>query len=214
MNRTEFHKAINAFYNNTLSCEAEPNWTFVDHIRNKYLKRTTFLPIEGSAMASEIMPETSLEEQTEALQQVSDPATAEREVMVTDSLSGVEAKMHVTVEHHIVYSPGYQVPVLYFNGYDADGTALSLDEVYRWVVSKGMQSSLQHGNRLSAQGSISQEEHPALGLPFYYIHPCETQSMMRSISHDIDINTYIKTWLSFIGPAAGCTLSHQLFLQQ
>ena len=24
----------------------------------------------------------------------------------------------IKLEHHIVYSPGYQVPVLYFNGYD------------------------------------------------------------------------------------------------
>ncbi|KAI9277197.1 autophagocytosis associated protein [Phascolomyces articulosus] len=149
------------------------------------------------------------------LQETSDPATAK--------LSEQEGETHLTVEYHIVYSPGYQVPVLYFNGYDAgkkkrtplslkEGTALSLDELYQWIISKEMQQSLQHGNRLSQQGSISQEDHPILGFPFYYIHPCETQSMMRLISHDINIHSYIKSWLSLIGPTIGCTLSHQLFL--
>ncbi|KAI8144859.1 autophagocytosis associated protein [Fennellomyces sp. T-0311] len=197
MDRNLFHQAIEHFYNDTQSCPSEVKWTLVSQSRYKYLTRCTFHRMENSNVSDQT--------QGDELLQVSDPATA-----------NVERVHMIKLEHHIVYSPGYQVPVLYFNGYDAEGTALSLDDLYRWVVSKEMQDSLKHSNTLSAQGSISQEEHPVLGLPFYYIHPCETQSMMRSIagSHgEINISNYIKTWLSFIGPAAQCTLSHQLFLQ-
>ncbi|KAG2215471.1 hypothetical protein INT45_003165, partial [Circinella minor] len=140
-----------------------------------------------------------IEGEEEILQEeITDPATV-----------NTNAYSYLTMEYHIAYSPSYQVPVLYFNGYDSDGNVLSLDDLYQWIISKEMQDNLKYSNRLSAQGSISQEEHPILGFPFYYIHPCETQSMMRSISHDI-IN--IKTWLSFIGPIIQCTLSHQLFI--
>lgn len=94
-----------------------------------------------------------------------------------------------------------------------DGSSLSLDQVYDWVISAVSGPNLRLPTAISPQGGITQDEHPILGLPFWYIHPCNTHSVMKQFDqHIINTTNYIKIWLSFYGPAAGCNLSSQLFL--
>ncbi|OQR84529.1 hypothetical protein ACHHYP_13276 [Achlya hypogyna] len=73
----------------------------------------------------------------------------------------------VFFEYHVVYSPTYEAPVLYVYAALPDGTPLSTD---------ALQTHLQR--TLSVHGPaphlISQDEHPVLGTPSYYLHPCET----------------------------------------
>ncbi|KAI8051921.1 uncharacterized protein B0P05DRAFT_479938 [Gilbertella persicaria] len=101
-------------------------------------------------------------------------------------------KQAIQFEHHIVYSTSYQVPVLYFKATHLDGTPLSP----------------QHIDRLS-QARLSQLDHPVLGTPFWYIHPCDTRIAMSTFKFKRE--DYIKTWLSLFGPLVQCPLSLALF---
>ncbi|CAG8712857.1 7235_t:CDS:1, partial [Scutellospora calospora] len=56
-------------------------------------------------------------------------------------------------------------------------------------------------------------DHPTLLLPFYYLHPCETATLMTSIVSDskidndklqvIPLEGYIRSWLSLVGSVVG-----------
>lgn len=154
-----------------------------------------------------------------------------------DMAVAVETKQaHVTLEHHVVYSPTFQAPVLYFNAFDPgllcgvlsskhqlnngyfhipiilDGSSLSLDQVYDWVISAVSGPNLRLPTTVSSKGGITQDEHPILGLPFYYIHPCNTHIVMKQFDQHINTKNYIKIWLSFFGPPVGCNVSSQLFV--
>lgn len=150
-------------------------------------------------------------------EQVHDPADA----------NPLAAANIYTLEHHIVYSPSYQVPVLYFNVYDSSksfvllyflpllsslstkrekgGSVLPWEQVDRFL-------RVARGSLSSQQAIISQTEHPILGLPFFYIHPCETQRLLKTLAiQQLTTSNFIKVWLSFIGPEAFCNISFRLF---
>ncbi|TMW56273.1 hypothetical protein Poli38472_008921 [Pythium oligandrum] len=76
----------------------------------------------------------------------------------------------VLFEFHIVFHVVYQTPVLYFRAANVDGSPVRIDaNQYRNLHIPG-------GNARTAL--ISLEEHPVLGTPFYFLHPCETSSAM------------------------------------
>ncbi|XP_028283435.1 ubiquitin-like-conjugating enzyme ATG10 isoform X2 [Parambassis ranga] len=117
-------------------------------------------------------------------------------------------------EYHILYSCSYSTPVLYFRAFTMEGRSLTLQEVW---------SSIHPNYRLCLQNSplttITQQEHPLLGQPFFMLHPCKTEEFMRPLlqaSHDQPrpVN-YVLSWLSVVGPVVGldiplkyCTLLH------
>ncbi|KAI9206952.1 uncharacterized protein BJ171DRAFT_597078 [Polychytrium aggregatum] len=71
-----------------------------------------------------------------------------------------------TVDLHVVYLPSWGCPVLFFNAYDASGQVLD------WAALRTL-------TRNQTPATISQQEHPLLHIPFYYIHPCNTAEFMR-----------------------------------
>ncbi|KAI8331894.1 autophagocytosis associated protein [Chlamydoabsidia padenii] len=118
----------------------------------------------------------------------------------------------ITLRHHIVYSPTYQVPVLYFDAYFTDGSRLTLDELYTHVIPPIYQSDLRQ-SALSMQGAITQADHPFLARPYWYIHPCDTQNLLKTMGIGNNKKEYIKGWLSCVGPLVRCPLSLKLFSQ-
>ena len=77
----------------------------------------------------------------------------------------------VTCEVHVAYSVVYSEPVLLFNKYHAGGSMLSQDEIWQTILQRpGQGEALPAGIR----GHITQGEHPVLGSPFYFVHPCQT----------------------------------------
>lgn len=79
----------------------------------------------------------------------------------------------VHFEYHVIYSPTYQVPVLYFTASYSSGKQLPLEKVWQLlspVHSKG--SGMKWG-------LVTQQEHPLLFRPFYHIHPCHTATVME-----------------------------------
>ncbi|KAF1383268.1 hypothetical protein PFLUV_G00129980 [Perca fluviatilis] len=83
-----------------------------------------------------------------------------------------------------------------------DGRSLSLEEVW---------SSVHPNFRLRLQNSplntITLQEHPLLGQPFFMLHPCRTEEFMRPVlqaaqDQHRSVN-YVLSWLSVVGPVVG-----------
>ncbi|KAI9478901.1 MAG: autophagocytosis associated protein [Benjaminiella poitrasii] len=104
----------------------------------------------------------------------------------------------IQLEHHIVYSTSYQVPVLYFRAHYQNGTPLRATDIYQYIIPE----SYQHI-------ALSQNDHPVLGTPFWYIHPCDTRTLMKTI--EFEPLNYIKSWLSVYGPIVRCTIPTSMF---
>ncbi|KAM8850083.1 ubiquitin-like-conjugating enzyme ATG10 isoform 3-T3 [Spinachia spinachia] len=105
-------------------------------------------------------------------------------------------------EYHILHSCSYAAPVLYFRAFTQEGRSLSLE---------GMWSSVHPNYRLRLQSSplntISLQEHPLLGQPFFMLHPCRTEEVMRPLlqaahQQHRPVN-YVLSWLSVVGPVVG-----------
>ncbi|KAF9912453.1 E2-like conjugating enzyme atg10 [Linnemannia zychae] len=153
---------------------------------------------------------------------------------------------YLSVNYHIVFSPSYQVPVLYFNAYrpgnviffphellssifsplrkktdngfydTVDGAAIPLEEIYESLVPEEWRSAIRNAG---LNGGISQQDHPVLNTPYFYMHPCETVPLMETVlqnnnltmskdeaSQPSVLDNYIMTWLSFTGQAIGVSV--------
>ncbi|XP_061874319.1 ubiquitin-like-conjugating enzyme ATG10 [Colius striatus] len=111
----------------------------------------------------------------------------------------------IRYEYHVIYSSSYQVPVLYFKACFLDGRPLTLDEIWKSVHACYQVRLLQ-----GPWDTITQQEHPLLGQPFFVLHPCQTNQFMSSIlsssqKHNRHTN-YIILWLSIVGPVVGLNL--------
>uniref|UniRef100_A0A673A1S0 Ubiquitin-like-conjugating enzyme ATG10 n=1 Tax=Sphaeramia orbicularis TaxID=375764 RepID=A0A673A1S0_9TELE len=105
-------------------------------------------------------------------------------------------------EYHIVYSCSYRTPALYFRACTLEGRSLSLEEVWS-SVHPNLRLRLKH----CPLNTITQQEHPLLGQPFFLLHPCRTQDFMRPVlqaahQQNRSVN-YVLTWLSVVGPLVG-----------
>ncbi|KAG0331467.1 hypothetical protein BG000_010901 [Podila horticola] len=119
----------------------------------------------------------------------------------------------LSVSYHIVFSPSYQVPVLYFNAFTSNGTTpVGLDQIYRSLVPHEWRDTVRNSG---LSGGISQQDHPIFNIPYYYMHPCETVSLMETVlaanpdrfeTQEAFLKSYIAAWLSFTGQAIGLSL--------
>lgn len=119
--------------------------------------------------------------------------------------SASESVRH-SFELHIVFSSTYQVPVFYFNGYSSDGKLLGIDEIMSRLRPAHHQWEAQRSQELWPM--ISQEEHPVLGLPFYFLHPCATATLLGQLRrrNRTSGSGYLVSWLSIYGPLIGLKL--------
>jgi hypothetical protein len=111
----------------------------------------------------------------------------------------------LTFVYHIVYSDSWSVPVLYLNAYKSDGRCLNYEELY---------SSLLIEDSLKNELFITQQEHPILFKPFFYLHPCKTNEFMlvtkpienekpemalsETLYNSSATKNYTLKWLSFV----------------
>jgi ubiquitin-like-conjugating enzyme ATG10 len=98
-------------------------------------------------------------------------------------------------EYHIVYSPSYSVPVLYFNLYDKSGKRLGHEETLNYL-------KLESEQMKNINTIVSQVEHPLLRVPYYYLHPCHTSELLVNSKGNALI-----TWLSSIAYIVNLKLS-------
>lgn len=103
----------------------------------------------------------------------------------------------VLCEFHIVYHVIYQTPVLYFRVVKLDGSPFRVDAHVGGLHLPGSKSE---------STVVSMEEHPVLGTPFWFLHPCETSSAMQLLMQqsetcgDIDQPSFLLAWLSLVAP--------------
>ncbi|KAK7074607.1 E2-like conjugating enzyme atg10 [Halocaridina rubra] len=110
----------------------------------------------------------------------------------------------IVSEYHIVFSLSHSVPVLYFNVFDASGNLLTLEEIMDRVPALYSEQII-----FNKWQSLTQQEHPVLGRPFFQLHPCKTSSVMSHLLSGINDLTnlkgwrYIASWLSMFAPVVG-----------
>ncbi|KAM5300271.1 ubiquitin-like-conjugating enzyme ATG10 [Ctenodactylus gundi] len=111
----------------------------------------------------------------------------------------------VKYEYHVLYSCSYHVPVLYFRASFLDGRPLTLKEIWEGVHECYKTRLLQ-----GPWDTITQQEHPVLGQPFFVLHPCKTREFMapvvKSSQRAHRSANYITSWLSIVGPVVGLSL--------
>lgn len=96
---------------------------------------------------------------------------------------------------HIVYSESYTVPVLYLNLFKSNGSIAKYEEIYDYFR--------LNKDELKICGSdliLTQQEHPILFRPFYFLHPCKTSEWMIATNLNDQgkkLNFTLK-WLSFV----------------
>ena len=137
----------------------------------------------------------------------------------------------VYFEYHVIYSPTYQVPVLYFTASYSSGKQLPLEKVWQLL------SPVHTKGGGMKWGLVTQQEHPLFSRPFYHIHPCHTATVMEravqphrprgggeggrggdssteskegvvwGVSSDRNPpNHYLLSWLSMFGPVVGLSV--------
>ncbi|XP_060764790.1 ubiquitin-like-conjugating enzyme ATG10 isoform X5 [Neoarius graeffei] len=113
-----------------------------------------------------------------------------------------ESQLLMHYEYHVLYSFSHQVPILYFRATTLDGQPLSLHEVWSNIHPNYKERLLQR-----PWDTLTQQEHPFLGQPFFMLHPCHTEDFMGPLvkmahAKKRKVN-YIATWLSVVGPVVG-----------
>ncbi|KAJ2540188.1 E2-like conjugating enzyme atg10 [Coemansia sp. RSA 1933] len=175
--------------------------------RRQYLQITRRLYKQDKEKWSD---NSSDEEETDELFDIEDPDP----VLPADSAPTYSKAVEVGwIDYHVVYSPSWKVPVLYMcmymneQGEDArvvlDATEITNAVVSDRDVSRAM-SAVEFG------GALGVQDHPILGNPYMYLHPCHTATLMRTVgssfSDGLNETEYLAAWLSLVGPAVGLTL--------
>jgi len=81
-------------------------------------------------------------------------------------------------DYHIVYSPSFCVPTVFFKGYLEGGTELVWDQVVQDMPILQRKPAPSINNYLAL---LSKEEHPHLRQPWYSLHPCQTATILNLV---------------------------------
>jgi len=117
---------------------------------------------------------------------------------------------------YVVYSATFQVPAFYFTIHNSHGSPLSLTDI--------LKTSLFH--RFNREGTettsfavslptssfplLSQGDHPTLGSPCWYFHPCETSASVGEVmkevlqadwTEDERLVRWMEVWFMVLGTA-------------
>ncbi|KAL4797361.1 hypothetical protein BDV19DRAFT_61735 [Aspergillus venezuelensis] len=113
------------------------------------------------------------------------------------------------VDYDIVFSPTYQVPVLYFVS-QRMGKPLGIDEVYSHLVRDQYRKNIEG---VGIMGGISFGYHPVSGTPAFFVHPCNTAEAMKDIASgdSVSLEAYLIVWLGLVGSCVRLQPPSELF---
>ncbi|KAJ7591146.1 hypothetical protein C8J56DRAFT_934793 [Mycena floridula] len=121
---------------------------------------------------------------------------------------------YLTCQQYVVYSATFQVPAFYFTIHDSNGSPLSLTDL---VLTSLFHPFAFQGTELSsfavtlpssAFPLLSQGEHPTLGTPSWFFHPCETANSVGEIMAQVEDNSWtaeerairwLEAWFMIVG---------------
>ncbi|KAJ1830614.1 hypothetical protein LPJ73_008241, partial [Coemansia sp. RSA 2703] len=112
-------------------------------------------------------------------------------------------------EYHIVYSPSWRVPVMYLRvKHIHEGVVTDLNKIKHMLIED--HCVRQAVGAVEFGGALGMQDHPELNIPFMYLHPCHTGTLLETVASGDDvcvgIEQYIAAWISLIGPAVGIFL--------
>ncbi|KAJ1881322.1 hypothetical protein LPJ57_001681 [Coemansia sp. RSA 486] len=139
-------------------------------------------------------------EDTDPLYAVSHPQSTERNISTTPIAQ---------VQYHIMYSSTWRVPMMYMRvTAGSTGVVTSMDAIRQMLVCD--QQVRQAVEAVEYGGALSIQDHPELGVPYMYVHPCHTATLLRTVALGADVSIgcseYIAAWVSLIGAAIGLAL--------
>lgn len=173
-------------------------WEQIKGADEGFMRKTVLIPVRSSGLHNPHVCTKQAENQDLIEENVQEN--------VEDETAGVQAvcesRAVLRYEYHVLYSCSYQIPVLYFRASTLDGRPVSLDEVWSNVHPNYRQRLLQ-----GPWDTLTQQEHPLLGQPFFMLHPCRTEEFMKPAldlaQAEHKTANYIVTWLSVVGPVVG-----------
>ncbi|KAF8351531.1 hypothetical protein F5887DRAFT_937984 [Amanita rubescens] len=136
--------------------------------------------------------------------------TAEQdEETVVDDLDEATAPTDtepVICQQYVVYSATFQVPTFYFTMHSSQGSPLSLNVILRTTLLRvphfrGLENSgFALTQPMLSFPLLSQGEHPTLGTPCWYLHPCETAKVVEELLGEKEPGwNVIEAWLLIVG---------------
>jgi ubiquitin-like-conjugating enzyme ATG10 len=110
-----------------------------------------------------------------------------------------------TFIYHVIFSDSFSVPVLYLNVYKSNGKILEYDELYSYY---DLEYKSPGDNDSSTILIITQQDHPYLYKPFYFLHPCKTLEWMSVTKIDSgQTSNFTLKWLSFVFASLNISLN-------
>jgi len=92
---------------------------------------------------------------------------------------------------YVVYSATFQVPAFYFTIHESNGSPLPLTGIlktslFRQFAFEGTDTtSFSVSLPASSFPLLSQGDHPTLGTPCWYFHPCETSAYIGEVMKEV-----------------------------
>ncbi|XP_059473274.1 ubiquitin-like-conjugating enzyme ATG10 [Neocloeon triangulifer] len=120
------------------------------------------------------------------------------------SKSASNSSEMVVFEYHILYSLSYGVPVLYFNAWKSDGSLLEIEKV--WDLAS---SPYKDAVKESKWGAVSQQDHPIIGKPYFFFHPCNTARLLEDVCSGDPKSNRVLAWLSLVAPLVGLSIPYK-----
>ncbi|KAF7983852.1 hypothetical protein HWV62_18170 [Athelia sp. TMB] len=106
----------------------------------------------------------------------------------------------VISNQYVVYSSTFQVPTFYFTVHDLHGSPLSLGDILKtslfryFALEDTSVTSFAVSRSSSSFPLLSQGDHPTLGTPCWYLHPCETPAAVRELMAEIEAGVNPEEW--------------------
>ncbi|OCH93597.1 hypothetical protein OBBRIDRAFT_790122 [Obba rivulosa] len=193
LTRSQFETACKAYVakhsapeGSTLLNGYPTGWTWREHAllpHLGYLSRSVLVLQEPKQLASE-------EESDDGM--TSDANDAD----VDPSAAATSTTEVLTVQQHVVRSATFQVPTFYWTMHRRDGTPLSLDEMLTtgFLRTTSLPEHDKSRFALSPPDSpfplLSQGDHPILGTPSWYLHPCHSAEAVAELLSEVHIDEW------------------------
>ncbi|KAJ2489585.1 E2-like conjugating enzyme atg10 [Coemansia sp. RSA 2050] len=117
------------------------------------------------------------------------------------------------IEYHTVYSTTWRVPVLYVRVVTSTGEVVLDGERVCDMVTEDSAIRLAMA-AVPFGGALGVGDHPELGVPFMYLHPCHTAKLLSAVvapdqeetGVSVGPDRYLAAWMSLSGAAVGLSL--------
>ncbi|KAL6299106.1 hypothetical protein BKA93DRAFT_808335 [Sparassis latifolia] len=212
LTRPEFDIACKAYiskYNFDSSLGATdarryPNgWTWKEHASLPnfgYMCRAVFFPLTLTVQSGD-------EPDEDVYHDISD-------VDDNAALTQTQSTGVLSTRQYVVHSPTFQVPAFYFTIHDSAGSPLTLADIVTTPLFRrhALPETVSNSFAVSAPESLfpmlSQGDHPTLGTPAWYFHPCYTLESVAEVMMEVQqdewtteqrLLRWLETWFMVLG---------------